>query len=282
MTPTSPGRICWQRKRKPTSAPTTAGTHPDEPAADLWSAGEQITLPPDVQALLAEKDRLESELKRLSGFGEPRPRGRARQADVPGEGTHQGFAHRGTPPAQARRSPAVAQATRIGGEALHEPATSADRPNWQPNAVVERSNGHSPGFAPRCAARKPRPSGIAEHRERAQAAVREQARQAEYAAEQKRKALETAAVQRRWEQDRRKALHNTAQERRQEALWQEQVLDEQRARAIQLARARRAEEQADLAQRSGESAVGPQQHARGGGQACRSDRSDGEALLAVG
>jgi len=60
-----------------------------------------------------------------------------------------------------------------------------------------------------------------------------------------------AAVQRRWEQDRQKALHDSAQQRRQEALWQEEVLDGQRARAIRMARARKDEEAADLARRPG-------------------------------
>ena len=53
----------------------------------------------------------------------------------------------------------------------------------------------------------------------------------------------------RWEPGRRKALQKNAQERRQDALWQEQVLDEQRARAIQLARAKRDEEQANHVKR---------------------------------
>ena len=56
-----------------TPAAVGVETEPDQSAADVWSASGQITLPPDVEALLAEKDRLESELKRLSGFGDPPP-----------------------------------------------------------------------------------------------------------------------------------------------------------------------------------------------------------------
>ena len=86
------------------------------------------------------------------------------------------------------------------------------------------------------------------------------------------KRWKTAAVQRRWEQDRQKALHKRAQERRQEALWQEQVLDEQRARAIQLARAKKLEEQADLDQRPRDGLSGRSQPRTG--EAKRAEMND--------
>ena len=235
--------------------PTTAGTHPDEPAVDLWSAGDQVTLPPDVQALLAEKDRLEAELKRLSGFGEPAPEDERVKRMYPVK------VHTKDSRIEERRLRRHDDHQRLLKQrALEAKLSRARDERRQAELAAERRRRAIERALARVRADVRRAEAEAERhrraRERAQAAVREQARQAEYAAEQKRKGLETAAVQRRWEQDRRKALHHTAQRRRQEALWQEQVLDEQRARAIQLAQARRAEEEADLARRSGESVSG--------------------------
>ena len=52
---------------------STAQPQVSAAADDPWQSTAKVRLPPDVEALLAEKERLEDELKRLAGLGEPRP-----------------------------------------------------------------------------------------------------------------------------------------------------------------------------------------------------------------
>jgi hypothetical protein len=228
--------------------PGAADTSPDQPATDLWSASGQITLPADVEALLAEKDRLESELKRLSGSGDPRPEDERIKRMYPVK------VHTKDSRIEERRLRRHDDHQRLLKQrALEAKLSTAREERRQAESAAELRRRAVERALATVRAEVRRAEAEAERRrkaiERAQAALREQARQAEYAAEQERKALETAAVQRRWEHDRQKALQKRAQERRQESLWQEQVLDEQRARALQLARVRRVEEQADLDKR---------------------------------
>ena len=228
-----------------TPAPVEAD--PD-PAADLSSACGQITLPPDVEALLAEKDRLESELKRLSGAGDQRREDERMKRMYPVK------VHTKDSRIEERRLRRHDDHQRLLKQrALEAMLSKAREERRQVERAAERRRRAIERALARARAEVRQAEVEAERRrkaiERAQAALREQARQAEYAAEQERKAREMAAVQRRWEQDRQTALQKNAQERRQEALWQEQVLDEQRARAVQRVRAERAEEQADLVSR---------------------------------
>ena len=228
--------------------PGAADTCPDQPVADLQSAGGQITLPPDVEALLAEKDRLESELKRLSGSGDPRPEDERIKRMYPVK------VHTKDSRIEERRLRRHDDHQRLLKQrALEAKLSTAREERRQAELAAERRRRAMERTLARVRAEMRRAEAEAERRrraiERAQAALHEQARQAEYAAEQERKALESAAVRSRWEHDRQKALQKRAQERRQEASWQEQVLDEQRARALQLARVKKLEEQADLDQR---------------------------------
>jgi len=228
--------------------PAASETPSDQTAADVWAASGQIALPPDVEALLAEKDRLESELKRLSGFGDPPPEDERIKRMYPVK------VHTKESRIEERRLRRHDDHQRLLKQrALEAKLSQAREERRQAELAAERRRRAIERALARVRAEVRQAEAEAERRrkaiERAQAALREQARQAEYAAEQKRKALEMAAVHRRWEQDRQKALQKNAQQRRQDALWQEHVLDEQRARAIQLARAKRDEEQADLDRR---------------------------------
>ena len=223
LMPTSPGRICWQRKRKPRPPPQARSTHArtnrrptlvgrraDHTAARCRSvAGRERSPGVGAQAPFRSGDpRPEDErIKRMYPVKVHTKDSRIEERRLRRHDDHQRLLNN----AHWRRS-------------SPQHAKSADRLNWQPSAVVERWNGHSPGSEPRCAERKPRPNGVVE-RSSGPGDVHEQARQAEYAAEQERKALEAASVRKRWEHGRQKALHKRAQERRQEALWQERVLE---------------------------------------------------------
>lgn len=249
---TADAYLTWQdlldEEPEPDVTPAAVETDPDTPAADPWSASGQVTLPPDVEALLAEKDRLESELKRLSGFGDPSPEDERIKRMYPVK------VHTKESRIEERRLRRHDDHQRLLRQRAAEAKLARAREERrQAELAAERRRRAIERALARVRAEVRQAEAEAERRrkaiERARAALREQARQAEYAADQKRKALEMAAVHRRWEQDRQKALHKNAQERRRDALWQEQVLDEQRARAIQLSRARRDEEQADFARR---------------------------------
>jgi hypothetical protein len=218
---------------------------PDPPVADPWSASGQITLPTDVEALMAEKDRLESELRRLSGVGDPPPEDERIRRMYPVK------VHTKDSRIEERRLRRHDDHQRLLKQrALEAKLSTAREECRQAELAAERRRRASERALARARAGARQAEAEAERRrkaiERAQAVAREQARQAEYAAEQERRAVEAAAVQRRWEQDRQKALQRSAQDRRQQVMWQEQVLDEQRAGAIQRARAKRSEEQADL------------------------------------
>src|SRR4051812_43734873 len=206
--------------------PAPVETHSGPLAADVWSASEQITLPPDVEALLAEKDRLESDLKRLSGFGDASPEDERIKRMYPVK------VHTKDSRIEERRLRRHDDHQRLLKQrALEAKLSQAREERRRAERAAERRRRAVERALARVRAEVRRAEAEAERhrraRERAQAAVREQAREAEYAAEQRRKALEMAAVQRRWEQDRQKALHDSAQQRRQEALWQEEVLDGQ-------------------------------------------------------
>ena len=73
--------LTWQdllEEPKDDATPGAAEESPAQPQApavadEILQATAKVKLPPDVEALLAEKERLEDELKRLAGLGEPRP-----------------------------------------------------------------------------------------------------------------------------------------------------------------------------------------------------------------
>jgi hypothetical protein len=208
----------------------------------------EVKLPPAVEALLAEKERLEEELKRLAGFGDPRPEDERLKRMYPVK------VHTKESRIEERRLRQHDEHQRLLKQrAMEAKLAQAREARRQAEAEAERRRKAIEQALARLRAQIRQAEAEAERRrkaiERVQADRRAAERQAEYAAEQQRKAIEMAAVQTRWANDRQKALQQAAQKRRQEAIWQEQSLQEQRMRALQLARAKKAEQAEDLAKK---------------------------------
>jgi hypothetical protein len=220
--------LTWQDLLEESEDGATLGTaeespaQPQAPAAadETLQATAKVKLPPDVEALLAEKERLEDELKRLAGLGEPRPEDERLKRMYPVK------VHTKESRIEERRLRKHDEHQRmLKQRALEAKLARAREQQRQAEREAER-----------------RRKAI----EKAQAAIRAQQRQAEREADRQRNAIEKALVQARWANDRQKALIRRAQERRRDALWQEQCLSNQRERAIRLARERKEQQQDDL------------------------------------
>jgi hypothetical protein len=164
--------------------PAPVETHSDQPTADVWSASGQITLPPDVEALLAEKDRLESDLKRLSGFGDAPPEDERIKRMYPVK------VHTKDSRIEERRLRRHDDHQRLLKQrALEAKLSQAREERRQAELAAERRRRAIERALARVRAEVRQAEAEAEQRrkaiERAQAALREQARQAEYAAEQR-------------------------------------------------------------------------------------------------
>ncbi len=230
-----------------TSRPPVEGEAPSADAVP-WPAAAEVKLPSALQALLVEKERLEEELKRLSGFGDPRPEDERLKRMYPVK------VHTKESRIEDRRLRRHDEHQRLLKQrVLEAKLAQAREARRQAELAAERQRKAVERALAKVRAQVRQAEVEAERRrkaiERAQAALRETERQAERAAEQQRKALEMAAIQTRWANNRQRALLNSAQERRHEALWQEQSLHHRRALAIRLARAKKAEEQEDLQKR---------------------------------
>jgi hypothetical protein len=224
-----------------TTADSAAESLPLSPlvaTVNEFAPGQAVSLPPDVEALLAEKERLEGELQRLTGVGEPHPEDERIQRMYPVK------VHTKESRIEERRLrqhderqqmlKQRAQAARVAQ--LREAEAAAERRRKS----IEQALAH-------VRAQLREAEVAAEWRrkavEKAQAAQRTAQRQAEWIAERERKEREQALVQARWAQDRQKALQKGAQERQRAARWQQEKLDQQRADATTVVHDRQAEAQ---------------------------------------
>jgi len=227
----------------------TAGDQPiADPATaaggdDSWAPAAPVQLPPDVEALLAEKARLEDELKRLTGMGEPKPEDERMKRMYPVK------VHTKESRIEERRLRRHDEQQRLLKQRLLE-AKRAQAREAQRQAELEadrRRKAVEQALAKVHA--QLREAELAEEQrrkavERTQAELRAAQRQAELEADRQRKAHEQALVQARWANDRQKALLKGAQARRQAALEQAQAFDELRARTAETARLRKIEQAA--------------------------------------
>lgn len=210
---------------------------------DSWAPAAPVQLPPDVEALLAEKARLEDELKRLTGMGEPKPEDERMKRMYPVK------VHTKESRIEERRLRRHDEQQRLLKQRLLE-AKRAQVREAQRQAELEAERRRKAVEQALAKVRTQlREAELAEEQrrkavERAQAELRAAQREAEQEADRQRKAHEQALVQARWANDRQKALLKGAQARRQAALEQAQAFDELRARAIETARLRKIEQAA--------------------------------------
>jgi hypothetical protein len=249
-----------------TTADSAAESLPLSPlvaTVNEFAPGQAVSLPPDVEALLAEKERLEGELQRLTGVGEPHPEDeriqrmypvkvhtkesrieerRLRQHDERQQMLKQRA--QAARVAQLREAEAAAERRR---KSIEQALAHVRAQLREAEAAAERRRKSIEQALAHVRAQLREAEVAAEWRrkavEKAQAAQRTAQRQAEWIAERERKEREQALVQARWAQDRQKALQKGAQERQRAARWQQEKLDQQRADATTVVHDRQAEAQ---------------------------------------
>ncbi len=229
--------LSWQDLLEAEAEPSTSQPQPSASGDEPWlddarPATVQVQLPPDVAALLAEKERLEGELKHLAGLGEPKAEDERLQRMYPVK------VHTQASRIEDRRLRQHDERQRLLKQrALEAKLAQAREAQRQAEVEAEHQRKLLEQELAKVQAQLRQAELEAERRrkalERAKAAARAAQRQAEYAAERQRKELEQAALQARWASDRQKALLSGVQERRQQALWHEQYLSNQRARKEQ-------------------------------------------------
>ena len=189
-----------------------------------------VDLPPDVQALLAEKERLEDELARLARHGAPRPEEERMKRMYPVR------VHTKESRIEDRRLRRHDEQQRmLKQRVLDKKLIQARERQHQEELEAQRKRRGLEAALARVRAQARAAEEEAQQRrkmiEKVLAAARAERRQAERAAEQERKEIEQALVQARWENDRRKALAARVRARRREAIEQELDLGRRRARA---------------------------------------------------
>ena len=214
------------------SAGSRAGTV--EGAGDLYSQPVAPELPPDVQMLMAEKERLEGEMARLTGQAPPRPEEERMRRMYPVR------VHTKETRIEDRRLRRHDEQQRVLRQRVLEQKLVQARERQQQEELAALRKRRALEAALAKVRGEMRAAEAEEQRrrravERTLAATRALERQAEREAEKERKELEQALVHARWANDRAKALRKRSiirsSERSIARAQQVEQLDRQRAPA---------------------------------------------------
>lgn len=249
--------LTWQDLLEPDAATCDAPwCASDAPAGESPLSGadaadglpKDVALPPDIQALLAEKERLEDELKRLTGAGTPRPEDERIKRMYPVR------VHTVETRIEDRRLRKHDEHLRLLKQRTQEArllrareqARQADLAAERRRRAIERALARVREQLRRAEAEADHKRRVRENaRARARVAEREKERRAAHEREELLKQLTEA----RWAAGRRHVLHARAIERCQDRNCEEWSLDSTRTSHKRLAGERRAQQQHTRQQR---------------------------------
>jgi hypothetical protein len=189
-----------------------------------------LALPPALQELMTEKERLEGEMARLTGQAPPAPEEERMRRMYPVR------VHTKETRIEDRRLRRHDEQQRILKQRVLEQKLARGRERQQQEELAAQRKRRALEAAlaqVRGELRAAEDEQLRRRRasERALATARAGERQAQRDAEQERKEIEQALVQARWASDRAKALRKRSSERRQERVRQAEELDSRRAAA---------------------------------------------------